>query len=116
MSVELLYRIVQLTQMGGGVKMVLQEVHLVPPEEIERARLEAEQGHEIDVVDAGEQLAKIEIVPPEPKDPMERMFWAMRKQWPEIVEGLKSAQVSGGRPDGAGPCSLVSAGGAVLVS
>ena len=89
MSVELLYRIVQLTQIGGTVKMVLEEVRLVPHEEIERARLEAEQMPEIDVDDAGAQLQKLDLIP-EPKNPVEEVFRAMRTQFPEMVEVLKS--------------------------
>lgn len=84
--------------------MILEEVRLVPPEEIERARLEAEQPPETDVDDAGEQLQKVEFVP-EPKDPTERFIWALRRQFPEIAEGLKSAQFVGGRVMGPVPVS-----------
>ena len=86
--IELLYRVVNLAQRGGVVLMILQEVRTVPPEEIERTRVEAEQQPETDIVDDGEQLQNIELRP-EPNDPMEKMFWAMRNQFPEMVDVFK---------------------------
>lgn len=88
--VELLYRIVNLSARGGVVNMVLQEVRTVSPEEIERARLEAEQDPELDIVDEGEQLQKVDLRP-KPKDPMEQVFWAMRNQFPEMAEAFNNA-------------------------
>jgi len=107
MSVELLYRVEQLVRVGGTVKMSLQEVHTVPPEEITRARLEAEAEPETDIVDAGEQLAKIESAPPPPEDPIERMFWGMRKQFPEMADAFKNApRMGGGRMIVSGPVPI----------
>lgn len=59
MSVELSYRVVHLARIGPSVKMVLQEVRTVPPEEIERARLESEQEPETDIVVESEQLVVV---------------------------------------------------------
>ena len=86
--VELLYRVVNLSTRGGVVNMVLQEVRTVPPEEIERARKEAEEP-ETDVVDEGQQFQKIESIPA-PKNPLEEFFHAMRTHLPEMVEGFRN--------------------------
>ena len=95
MSVELLYRIVQLTCLCDTVKMVLEEARLISPEEIERARLEAE--NETDVTDVGDQLQKVDFIP-KPKNQIEEMFSAMRSQMPEMIEAFKgSAQGHGGQ-------------------
>ena len=58
MSVELSYRIVNLSHIGNSVKMVLQEVRLIPKEEIERALQEAELTVETEE-NVGEQLQKV---------------------------------------------------------
>ena len=88
MSVELLYRIVNLVQIGNTVKIVLQEVRLIPKEEIERAQQEAKLKEKAEE-DVGEQLQKVIPLPKEPTDPTERLFWAMRRQFPEMVEALE---------------------------
>lgn len=95
----------ELSRIRGTVKMVLEEVHLASPEEIERVRLEAEQEPETDVDDAGEQLHKLELSP-KPKDDVEQMFWAMRRQFPEMVEAFKSAPFSGGGHVVSGPVPI----------
>ena len=87
MSVELSYRIVQLTRVNDAVKMALEEVRLISPEEIKRAYLEAE--NETDVTDVGDQLQKVDFIP-KPKTPTEEMFSAMRSQIPEMIEAFKS--------------------------
>jgi len=94
-SVELLYRVEQLVRVGDTVKMSLQEVRTVPPEEITRARLEAEAEPENDVVDEGEQLQKVDLSP-KPKTQMEEVFSAMRTQFPEMTEIFKNAPRMGG--------------------
>lgn len=91
MSVELSYRIVNLSRRGSHVLMVLEELRTVPPEEITRARKEAEAESETDVVDEGEQLAKIKSGPPPPEDPMRRMIWAWKQEFPGLVEAFKTA-------------------------
>jgi len=91
--IELLYRVVNLSQRGGTVQITLQEVRTIPPEEIKRARLAQEP--ETDVDDVGEQLHKVEFNPP-PEDPMERMFWGMRRQFPEMAEAFKNTPRMGG--------------------
>ena len=99
--IELLYRVVNLSQRGGVVLMILQEVRTVSPEEIERARLEAEQDPETDIVDEGEQLQKLDLKP-RPEDPMEQIFWAMRKQFPEMMDIFKMSPYQGGSARGGG--------------
>ncbi|GAH87467.1 unnamed protein product [marine sediment metagenome] len=94
MSVELFYRVIHLARIGPSVKMVLEEVRTVPPEEIERARREAEQTPETDVVDEGAQLQKVDLAP-KPKTQMEEVFSAMRTQIPEFAEVFKSMSNSG---------------------
>lgn len=85
MSVELLYRVVHLSQVGPSVRLILQEVRTVPPEEIERASLESPPELETDVVAEGGLLKKIDFAP-KPKTQMEEMFSAMRTQFPELTE------------------------------
>lgn len=88
MSVELSYRVVHLSQAGPFLRMVLEELKTVPPEEIERARLAAEQEPGTDAVDAGKQFGKIDPIPA-PKTQMEEVFSAMRTQFPELMEVFK---------------------------
>ncbi len=88
--IELLYRVVNLSQRGGVVLMVLEEVRTVPPEEITRARLEAEKDPENDIVDEGKQFGKVDLDPP-PKDPVEKMLWAAKRQIPGLEEAFKDA-------------------------
>ena len=95
MSVELSYRIVNLSRRGSAVLMILKEIRTVPPEEIERTRREAEEEPETDVVDAGEQFKKIDPIPA-PKTQMEEVFSAMRTQFPEMVEIFKMSPPPGG--------------------
>ena len=96
MSVELLYRIgiVQLTRIMGFVKMVLEPVRRVSPEEVERVRLESELESETDVEFAAEQIQKMS--PPEPKNEMEGLFFAMQKYFPGIFEAASVVPPSRG--------------------
>lgn len=93
MTLELSYRVIHLSRLGASVKMVLEEVRLIPLEEIERARLEADKEPEIDVVDEGEQFQKVDLHP-KPTNPMEEMFSALRTQFPELAEMMKSGPPS----------------------
>ena len=93
--IELLYRVVGLSHRGGVVLMVLEEVRIIPPEEIERARMEAELEPETDINEEGEQLQKLNLRP-KPEDSMEQVFWAMRNQFPEMAEAFNSAPRMGG--------------------
>ena len=95
MSVELLYRVEQLVRVGDTVKMSLQEVRTVPPEEITRARLEAEAEPENDMVDEGEQFQKVDLSP-KPKTPMGEFFRAMIDEIPELADAFKRAPRRGG--------------------
>jgi hypothetical protein len=76
--------------------MVLEEVRLIPPEELERARAEAEKQPEIDVVEEQTQLLKVDLHP-KPKNPMEEVFSAIRTQFPEFAEMMKSVPSASGR-------------------
>ena len=105
--IELLYRVVNLSQRGGVVLMILQEVRTVSPEEIERARVEAQEP-ETDINEESEQLQKVEFRQ-RPKDPMEQIFWAMRNQFPEMMEMFKMSPYRGGSARGGG-------GGRVLMA
>ena len=71
--------------------MVLEEVTTVPPEEIERARLEAEGETEVDVDVIGEQLQKVEF-DPSPNNPYIGFLRAIKKEFPEMMGGMKSLQ------------------------
>ncbi len=94
MSVELSYRVIHLAQVGGSVKMVLEEVRTVPPEEIERARQEADREPETDVVDAGNQLGKVEF-DPDPVNPYIGFLRAIKKEFPEMMRGMSVSQNPG---------------------
>lgn len=107
MSLELSYRIIHLARLGASVKMVLEEVRLIPPEELERARAEANKEPEIDIVEEQTQLQKVDLHP-KPTNPMEEMFSAMRTQMPEAFEALK-----GGPPS---PMRIMSARGPIPVT
>lgn len=99
MSVELSYRVVHLARIGPSVKMILEEVRTVPPEEIERARLESEQEPETDIVVESEQFQKVDLSPP-PEDPMRRMIWAWKQEFPEIEEIFKGGSFPGAKGGG----------------
>jgi len=90
-SVELSYRVIHLARVGGSVRMVLEEVITVPPEEIERARLEVT---EIDVDDAGEQLQKVEFDPRSPNS-FTSLLRAIKKEFPEMMGGMSVSQNPG---------------------
>lgn len=103
--IELLYRVVNLSQRGGVVLMILQEVRTVSPEEIERLRKKAEEP-ETDIVDEGEQLQKVEFDTP-PEHPVEQFFWAMKRQMPEIADIVRMSQFQGGSARGGGRRMMV---------
>lgn len=87
MSVEISYRVINIARVGPSVKMVLEEVRTVPPEELKRAEAEAEP--EIDVVDEGKLFQNLNVRP-KPKTQMEEVFSAMRTQLPELMEVFKN--------------------------
>ncbi len=106
MSVEISYRVINLDSVGPFVKMNLEAIRTVPPEEIERARREAEHEPEIDVVDEDKLYQKLNVRP-KPKTQMEEVFSALRTQFPEFAEMLKSGAMFPAVPGGVVPMRVV---------
>ena len=90
MSMEMRYSIVGLRQEADSVLLILREIRPLPsPEEIERARQEAEMEENLDPVVTEGQLKKVDFTP-KPRTQEEKLFAAMKTQVPELFEGLKS--------------------------
>ena len=100
MSVEISYRVIHLAELGPSVRMVLKEVRTVPPEEIERARREAEKEPELDIVKEGKLYQNLDVRSPEPKDPIRHMFWAMKQEFPDMANAFKNIPSFPGAPGG----------------
>lgn len=94
MSVELSYRVIHLAWAGGSVRMVLEAVKTVPPEEIESARLESEGATEVDIDDAGEQLQKVEF-DPEPEHSFTSFLRAIKKEFPGMMGEVRGSPYPG---------------------
>lgn len=99
---ERIYSITAMSYHQGQIVLTLTEVRIIPPEEIERARMEADLRKE-DTVDTGEQLQKVDFEPPPTSDTgrvvkevTDEYLKIMKRELPGLFETPRGGSARGG--------------------